>query len=242
MPDGVRVLAREPRSRRSAPRAPLAAYADTAADDPAFLIYTSGTSRQPKGVLHAHRSAWGRRPTYDGWSGIGADDVMLHAGAFNWSYTLCAGLADPWANGATAVLYHGRREAGVWAKLIAGDRRNAVRRRARRLSPDPQAGRPCPDRHRRGSATGWWRARRCRRRCSPTWQAATGLAALRGLRHERMLDLRLQPPRHAGPARQPGPAAGRAGAIAALPVDGGSEPVAGGRARACSPSTAPTPA
>jgi acyl-CoA synthetase (AMP-forming)/AMP-acid ligase II len=42
--------------------APLPGYADTAAEDPGFLIYTSGTSRQPKGVLHAQRSAWGRRP------------------------------------------------------------------------------------------------------------------------------------------------------------------------------------
>ena len=103
---------------RAAP--PLARYADTAAEDPAFLIYTSGTSRRPKGVLHAHRSAWGRRPTYAGWSGIGANDVMVHAGAFNWSYTLSAGLADPWANGAAAVLYRGPRDGGVWARLIAG--------------------------------------------------------------------------------------------------------------------------
>ena len=92
---------------------PLAAYADTAADDPAFLIYTSGTSRRPKGVLHAHRNVWGRRPTYAGWSGIGAADVMFHAGAFNWSYTLSAGLADPWANGATAVLYAGKGGADL---------------------------------------------------------------------------------------------------------------------------------
>ena len=41
---------------------------------------------------------------------------MLHAGAFNWSYTLGVGLSDPWANGATAVLYDGPRDAGVWAE------------------------------------------------------------------------------------------------------------------------------
>jgi acyl-coenzyme A synthetase/AMP-(fatty) acid ligase len=119
VPEGVRVFGAADIAAIRA-EAPLADYADTPADDPAFLIYTSGTSRQPKGVLHAHRNVWGRRPTYAGWSGIGADDVMLHAGAFNWSYTLSAGLADPWANGATAVLYAGPRDAGVWARLITG--------------------------------------------------------------------------------------------------------------------------
>ena len=83
---------------------PMADYADTSADDPGYLVYTSGTSGQPKGVLHAHRAAWGRRPMYQGWYGIRVDDVMLHAGAFNWTYTLGVGLTDPWANGANSGL------------------------------------------------------------------------------------------------------------------------------------------
>ena len=99
--------------------APLVGYADTAADDPAFMIYTSGTGSRPKGVVHAQRNAWGRRPMYRDWYGIGADDVMLHSGAFNWSYTLGVGLTDPWANGATTVLYNGPKDVHVWPKLIA---------------------------------------------------------------------------------------------------------------------------
>lgn len=105
--------------RRIKAASPLPGYADTAADDPAFLIYTSGTSRQPKGVLHAQRSAWGRRPIYDDWYGISRNDIMLHAGAFNWSFTLGAALTDPWANGASAVLYNGPRDIAVWPRLIA---------------------------------------------------------------------------------------------------------------------------
>jgi acyl-coenzyme A synthetase/AMP-(fatty) acid ligase len=94
-------------------------YADTGADDPAFLIYTSGTTGNPKGVLHAQRSAWGRRPMYQGWyGGMDRDDIVLHAGAFNWTYTLGVGLTDPWANGATAILYNGPRDVTVWPRLL----------------------------------------------------------------------------------------------------------------------------
>ena len=95
------------------------AYAATRADDPAFLIYTSGTTAKPKGVLHAHRSAWGRRPMYQGWYGIRPDDRVLHAGSFNWTYTLGAGLSDPWANGATAIVYTGAKSPQMWPQLIA---------------------------------------------------------------------------------------------------------------------------
>jgi acyl-coenzyme A synthetase/AMP-(fatty) acid ligase len=97
---------------------PLADYADTAADDPAYMIYTSGTTSRPKGVVHAQRVALGREPMRRDWQAIGPDDVMLHAGAFNWSYTLGVGLLDPWSVGATAVLYTGLKDMSVWPKLI----------------------------------------------------------------------------------------------------------------------------
>ena len=94
-------------------------YALTLPDDPAFMVYTSGTTARSKGVLHAHRSAWGRRPMYQGWYGIGPDDRMLHAGAFNWTFTLGVGLTDPWANGATAIVCTGDKRPELWPGLIA---------------------------------------------------------------------------------------------------------------------------
>lgn len=97
---------------------PLAAYADTLADEPAYMVYTSGTTAAPKGVLHAQRAAWGRRPMYQGWYGIRSDDRMLHAGAFNWTFTLGTGLTDPWANGATSIIFTGTRDSAVWPRLV----------------------------------------------------------------------------------------------------------------------------
>jgi acyl-coenzyme A synthetase/AMP-(fatty) acid ligase len=94
-------------------------YAETHADDPAYLIYTSGTSRRPKGVLHAQRVVLGREKMLDAWEGLTETDIVLHAGAINWTYTLGVGLMDPFRRGATAVLYSGPADPGVWPELIA---------------------------------------------------------------------------------------------------------------------------
>ena len=105
LPVGCRALD-EPALARLQLAEPLAAFAATKADEPAYMIYTSGTTGRAKGVVHAHRVALGRTPMYRDWLGLSAADTMLHAGAFNWSYTLGVGLIDPWACGATAVLYN----------------------------------------------------------------------------------------------------------------------------------------
>lgn len=115
--DGVTVLSPEDIAKLKV--CPAGAYADTAAEDPGYMIFTSGTSGAPKGVLHAQRAIWGRRPMYEGWYGISLSDVMLHTGAFNWTYTLGTGLFDPFANGCTSVVYTGARDDAVWGALIA---------------------------------------------------------------------------------------------------------------------------
>ncbi len=73
-------------------------------DRPAYIVFTSGSSGTPRAVLHAHRAVWARRMMWQGWYGLTATDRLLHAGAFNWTYTLGTGLMDPWAAGATALI------------------------------------------------------------------------------------------------------------------------------------------
>ncbi len=74
------------------------------ANRPGYVVFTSGTSAHPRAVLHAHRAVWARRMMWQGWYGLSASDRLLHAGAFNWTYTLGTGLLDPWAAGATALI------------------------------------------------------------------------------------------------------------------------------------------
>ncbi len=83
---------------------PPANYALGDPERPAYIIYTSGTSGKPRAVTHAHRAVWARRMMHEGWCGLVPDDRLLHAGAFNWTYTLGTGLLDPWSVGATALI------------------------------------------------------------------------------------------------------------------------------------------
>lgn len=70
----------------------------------AYIVYTSGTSGRPRAVMHAHRAILARAMMFEGWYGLRASDRLLHAGAFNWTFTLGTGLMDPWTLGATALI------------------------------------------------------------------------------------------------------------------------------------------
>jgi acyl-coenzyme A synthetase/AMP-(fatty) acid ligase len=70
----------------------------------AYIVYTSGTSGHPRAVMHAHRAIWARRMMIRDWYDLNAEDRLLHAGAFNWTFTLGTGLMDPWSVGATALI------------------------------------------------------------------------------------------------------------------------------------------
>lgn len=94
---------------------------ETLADDPAYLVYTSGTTGYPKGVLHAHRAMIGRTPASTYWFDFAADkqDRILHSGKFNWTYVLGSGLMDPLYLGKTVIVHEGKNDANLWTRLIA---------------------------------------------------------------------------------------------------------------------------
>ncbi len=92
----------------------------TRANDPAYLVYTSGTTGYPKGVLHAHRALLGRQPSSTYWFNFRPDgERVLHSGKFNWTYVLGTGLMDPLFRGHTAIVHEGSNDASMWPSLIA---------------------------------------------------------------------------------------------------------------------------
>lgn len=92
----------------------------TKADDPAYLVYTSGTTGYPKGVLHAHRAMLGRQPAAKYWFNYASDqqDRIMHSGKFNWTYVLGSGLMDPLYAGKTVIVHEGKNDAQKWLQLI----------------------------------------------------------------------------------------------------------------------------
>lgn len=83
---------------------PAADYHMGPPDRLAYIVYTSGTGGTARAVAHAHRAIWARRMMIRDWYDLGAEDRLLHAGAFNWTFTLGTGIMDPLSVGATAII------------------------------------------------------------------------------------------------------------------------------------------
>ena len=83
---------------------------DTAADDPAFLNFTSGTTGSPKGALQAHRSMLGHLPGAE----FGLDffpqpgDVMWSPADWSWLAGLMDVLMPAWYHGVPVLTFRAR--------------------------------------------------------------------------------------------------------------------------------------
>ncbi|SPJ22268.1 class I adenylate-forming enzyme family protein [Palleronia abyssalis] len=86
---------------------------------PGYIVFTSGTGASPRGVIHAHRAVWARQSMIAHWAAMTQSDRVLHAGTFNWTYTMGTGLMDPWSVGATAIIPNPDMVTTEFATLIA---------------------------------------------------------------------------------------------------------------------------
>src|SRR6478735_3307790 len=95
------------------------ATAATPPDEPAFWLYSSGSTGMPKGVRHLHSSLAATAETYAKQVlGIREDDVGLSAAKLFFAYGLGNALTFPMSVGATAVLNSERPTPAVMFALM----------------------------------------------------------------------------------------------------------------------------
>jgi 3-hydroxybenzoate/4-hydroxybenzoate---CoA ligase len=86
---------------RAAPQAmPYAARSE----DPAFWLYSSGTTGKPKGIIHAHRSLLPAGQAQRDMFGLAPGDRTFATSKLFFAYALEHGFLGPLATGATAIL------------------------------------------------------------------------------------------------------------------------------------------
>lgn len=80
----------------------------TRSDEPALCFYTSGTTKDPKAVLHSHAYTWAHRYTGQYWLGLQGKKLHWTTADTGWAKAAYGVLFGPWNNGATVFQYHGR--------------------------------------------------------------------------------------------------------------------------------------
>lgn len=108
-----------------ATRAAAVAAFDAAAEAPAFMLYSSGTTGRPKGIVHAHRgfASLGRAFRC---IGVAAGERVFSTSKLFFAYGLEHGLLAALAHGATAVVYPGWPDADAVIELVARHRPAAL--------------------------------------------------------------------------------------------------------------------
>jgi len=80
----------------------------TQADEPAICFYTSGTTKDPKAVLHAHAYTYAHTLTGRYWLDLRRSDLHWTTSDTGWAKAAYGVLFGPWALGVPVFMYDGR--------------------------------------------------------------------------------------------------------------------------------------
>ena len=90
------------------PQETPAAIEDVGPEDPALIVFTSGTTGEPRGVVHAYRYLTGQRTQAEHWLGSRPGELAWCTTAPGWSKSARNVFLAPWLTGAAAVIHDGR--------------------------------------------------------------------------------------------------------------------------------------
>lgn len=120
---GIPVLVLPDSSLMVGPPAPAV---DLGAEDPCLITFTSGTSGEPKAVVHAQRYLFAQRLQARHWLGARSGDLVWCTAASGWSKSARNVFIAPWLMGNTALLHDARFDPGQRLEILARERVNVL--------------------------------------------------------------------------------------------------------------------
>jgi acyl-coenzyme A synthetase/AMP-(fatty) acid ligase len=99
---------------------------ELAPEDPCLITFTSGTSGEPKAVLHGQRYLAGQRLQAESWLGARAGELVWCTAASGWSKSARNVFIAPWITGASALLHDARFDPAERLELLARERVNVL--------------------------------------------------------------------------------------------------------------------
>ncbi len=115
--------------------------APTRSDAPAICFYTSGTTKDPKAVLHTHAYTFAHRYTGQYWLDLRPGDLHWTTSDTGWAKAAYGVLFGPWSSGAAVLMYRGRFEPDKELRSAGEVRSQRLLRAADRV-PIAREGRP----------------------------------------------------------------------------------------------------
>lgn len=82
--------------------------ADLTPDEPAVIVFTSGSTAKPKGVVHSQRYLFGQSLQAEHWLGAQPGDLVWCTAAPGWSKSARNAFIAPWLRGAKGLLVDAR--------------------------------------------------------------------------------------------------------------------------------------
>ncbi len=106
--------------------APQAPAAELRPADPCLITFTSGTTGEPKGVVHGQRYLPGQRLQAEQWLDARERELVWCTAATGWSKSARNVFIAPWLRGAAALLHDARFDPAQRLELLARERVNVL--------------------------------------------------------------------------------------------------------------------
>ncbi|MBI4067745.1 acetate--CoA ligase [Candidatus Gottesmanbacteria bacterium] len=87
-------------------------------EDYAFMLYTSGTTGKPKGVVHQHLAILQEHLTAKYVLDLKDEDTYWCTADPGWVTGIAYEILGSWSNGVTAIVYSGRFDPATWYKIL----------------------------------------------------------------------------------------------------------------------------